>query len=469
MAEDFSLLEDIVRKTLVKNPDPKKFNYEKFAQDMEKGFIKLGFREPALDNKGGVENFLCLCTIGGQGDIICLTPTLRELRRNFPQARITLIVMNSMLAFAKKCPYVNEVIGVPYMFNFGDYPKEVLYMHMRFFKWLWSKRFSLAFDFRVVPDWRGAIMLLMSGAKERVAYVNHIYRIYPNRLVPKHKSPSYKLLTHPTLFPKKIVHDVEKCLYLLKVYGLRIQSNYVEAFYNNSDIYKARKLIENFEPDRIRIAVGIGAQDPRRKYPIHKWLEVFERMIDKGVVLVFLGGPNEVSDARFFEKHLPSYSVLNLVGKTGSWRVDAAIMSEMDMYVGNSTGLYDVAGACRVPIVATSCEAKDRGYIQVSIYTRYFPWQVPAIVVRPEHLVGERCKIKGKEWVLHACQNFWEPCCIASIDTKEVIKAFNKMLDYIQSVRKIKNLPTMRNIHPVKNSTSLFELNSQDSYAQKIF
>ena len=326
------MLDYVIKKFLKKKVAYEDFDIDDFIAKMEYAFKRLGFREP---DTGGVQNILCLCTIGGQGDFLCLTPALRELRRNFPSSRITLVVMDSMWQLAKNCPYVNEVLVVPYEVNWGDYPLEAMafYDVHKYFRPLWKRRFSLAFDFRVVNDWRGALMLFLSGAKYRVTYVNNVYRIYRDRLVPKSESPSYKLLTHPILFPKNIVHDVEKSLYMLKTFGLNVQTNYVEIFYRYSDVLKARQLLGNFAPGKIKIGVGIGAQEYRRWYPIHLYMDAFEFLSKRrNCAFVIFGGPAESEAADWLEEYMPRHAeILNLVGISGGWNVEAAIMTQLDM------------------------------------------------------------------------------------------------------------------------------------------
>src|SRR5690242_5024933 len=48
--------------------------------------------------------------LDGIGDVILLAPFLRELRRNYPDSAITLVVNQSFASIATACPYVNEVL-----------------------------------------------------------------------------------------------------------------------------------------------------------------------------------------------------------------------------------------------------------------------------------------------------------------------------------------------------------------------
>src|SRR5262245_2097585 len=44
------------------------------------------------------------------GDVVLLTPFLRELRRSFPHAKIALLVQKAIAPLVELCPYVDTVI-----------------------------------------------------------------------------------------------------------------------------------------------------------------------------------------------------------------------------------------------------------------------------------------------------------------------------------------------------------------------
>ena len=44
------------------------------------------------------------------GDVVLMTPLLREMRSNYPEADITLIVKPQVYNLVELCPYVNKVM-----------------------------------------------------------------------------------------------------------------------------------------------------------------------------------------------------------------------------------------------------------------------------------------------------------------------------------------------------------------------
>lgn len=456
--EDFSLLENIVEKSIAENSDPTKFDFENFVSEMEKGFTELGFRENYTQ---GVENILIL-RLDALGDFVLTTPAIRELRKNFPYAKITLAVSNRNRSLAELCPYVNRIVlfkGINYDIN--NLPKVITDVAKFSKEYFWKDRYQLCFYFKSYSHVLHQIIAYMSGAKEKIGYVVDSARIFTDNIVPKEESLSYKLLSYPVIYPKTVTHDVERNLYLLKAYGLQVRNLNPELWYNYSDLLRAKEVLENFGEGKVKVAVGIGASQGERKYPIEQWLPAFEKIIEKGAALIILGGPKELEEANFLRDNLPAGTVLNLAELHLGWRVDVAVMSQLDMYVGNFTGACDVASAAKLPVIALSSEAKNRSpmFNNISLTRRFYPWQTKSIILQPVP-IGE-CAKRAKRFSSGTCVYNNEPHCIKQIKPEEIVAAYDKMVDYIKTAKKVTIQPLMSDRHSVANLCSVSKLKHQ--------
>ena len=299
-------------------------------------------------------------------------------------------------------------------------------------EYLWDRKFNLGFDFRYFTPFRmhNLFTVYLSGAKERIGYIFEPERLYTNNILPPQQNYGNLMLTHPVLNPPEIIHDCARNLYILQSFGLRIRRTDLEVWYGISDLQRAKKLIGNFGEGRIKISVGIGASTPMRKYPREKYLQAFKEIIAKGASIIILGGPAESEDARFIESNLPNEYVRNFVEVKSGWRVDAAIMSQTDLYIGNDTGASNLAAAVHLPVIMLSREAKDREPILTGLlseYTMYYPWQTNAIVLRPEHVLGDCANI----FAMGGC-NAGTSHCIAQIEPHEIVNAYEKMVYFIK-------------------------------------
>ena len=246
---------------------------------------------------------------------------IRTVRENFPNAHITLVVRKAVYPLAELCPYVNEVIGFDVNVFNGNFVLSDgilgLLNDLKDFskKFFWKKHFRLGISFTFAATPLNSLMLYMSGAKERLAYTKDGFDNYLN--------------TRRLTIPPTLQHESLKNLYLLESIGLKSSRSDLEVWYNKEDLLKARLLLGNFAGNRVKIAVGIGANHKERRYPIEKYLVAFKEIINKGAALVILGGPSEVDDAKFLEDNLPSEYVKNVVNV--DWRVTMAIISQIDV------------------------------------------------------------------------------------------------------------------------------------------
>ena len=382
-----------------------------FVQRMEIDFARFGFRD---NQRNGVENILVVC-LDEVGDYILTSPTIRTIRENFPSAYITLVVTKKLYPLAELCPYVNEVLvcerEFPTFINMIDNIIEFASKN------LWDRRYDKCFYLGLVKRPIRGFLTYLSGSKERIGFdIDSVQKIFFNKLIP----PSFEYGVHESVIN----------LTLLKGIGLKVDTTNLEVWYSKKDFLTAKNLLGNFGEGRVKIAVGIGAGSPSRKYPIEKYLVAFKEIIAKGASLVIFGGPAEVDDAKFLEDNLPAEFVKNFVALKAGWKIDTAAISLTDMYIGNDTGAQTISSALKKPVIYLSRVAKDIEIVcpnKINEIKRYSPWQTYFIVLRPEHQL-EECRVNP---TYTGCR-LNEPHCITQIEPAEIIDAYDKMISFIR-------------------------------------
>ena len=379
----------------------------KFVRLMEIDFQRFGFRD---NRRGGVENILIIC-LDEVGDFILTSPTIRAIRENFPAAYISLVVTKKLYPLAELCPYVNEVLifEQEYKFLFDMIDSTVEFASKNLWDRRYDKCFYLGFVNRNVREW----LTYISGARERIGF---------------DISAAQKNFFNKTILPslKDGEHESTVNLSLLKGIGLNVQHTDLEIWYSKKDFLTAKNLLGNFCEGRIKIAVGIGAGNPSRKYPVEKYLVAFKEIINEGAALVILGGSTEIDDAKFLEENLPIEYVKNFVEVKSGWRISAAAISLCDMYIGNDTGTLHISSVLKKPVIYLSRVAKDIEEIcpkKVDETKRYAPFQTHFIVLRPDHQL-EECRAKPS---YTGCR-LDEPHCITQIEPSEIVNAYDEML-----------------------------------------
>lgn len=354
---------------------------------------------------------------------------IRELRKNFPEAEITLAVTRTVYPLAEFCPYVDKVIALDFVGTEGviNHCRMALSLAQKYFL---AEHYDTCICFNVFILDIKIFLNYFSGAKQRIGYILSPTRIYDNNLPRKeHEAISYRLLTKPLTFPKNLVHDCERDLYVLESMGLKVSSDYLEVWLGESDLQAAKNLLKDFAPGRQKIVVGIGANHPARKYPVYKYLQAFKKIVEKNAAFILIGGPAEVEDAKFLQDSLPENCVLNLIEKHLGWRVDAAVISQADGYIGNMTGCADVASVFDLPIIGLSSVSKYRLREAKDIPAEcesYYPWKSKkTILLNPEHqLCDWRVNASAK---LLCCTKKYSHC-ITQIEPEEIVAAYDRVL-----------------------------------------
>lgn len=314
------------------------------------------------------------------GDFVLSTPMLRELRRNAPAARITLVVEPSVHELARRCPHVDEVLA----FDF--------HVRSRFWRLVRHRRalafglFALRgrrFELALCPRWdadqqHAGYVAYFSGASHRVSWTER------TTAARREANAGEDRLFTRVLEPPAPVHEVERNLEFLRRLGATIEDDAVDAWTAPEDEERAVAVLASAgigEADRFHV-VAPGAGEPKRAWAPAGFVEVGRRLASQG-------GGRVVVVGSVVERHLGA-QVASMIGEgavdlTGRLRLPEllALLRRAQGFVGNDTGSAHLAAAAGVAVVAISClpEGAEPGHTNAP--QRFRPWSPLARVVRP--------------------------------------------------------------------------------------
>jgi len=345
------------------------------------------------------------------GDVVLTSPLLRELRRNLPNADLTLVVRREIVPLVERCPYVNRVIGMPSSGRGGRGE-----LRRMFSAWKLSKKrlWDLHLDLALLPRWdmdaAGARLLAkLSGARWRVGFADP--PLAPERLPPSPTS-SETFLTQ-IVVGEQGMHEAQRPLELLKSIGGRVEDERLEIWTDDADEMEAEKLLQDAR--RPLVGMGIAALADIKRWPVERFAAVARHLVEKyGAGIVLIGGPMDRELSKRMRDKL-DFPVVDLVGRT-TLRQTAAAIRRCAMYVGNDTGPLHMAAALGVPVVVVSCH--PIGGDQASQYSaaRFGPWRVPSRVVQPIALppCTSYCQSTGAH-------------CIGNVSVEQVMAAVDEL------------------------------------------
>ena len=348
------------------------------------------------------------------GDMVMMSPFLRELRRNYPSAHITLVVKPAVNNLVELCPYVNEVLGFSRKVGHCSFYRNLWHSFMFSYRYLKKRHYDLALVPRFDADagYGAGMLAFLSGAKRRVGYSE---RVLPHKMI---SDKGYDGFYTDVLSPEGAVvsHEVERNLHMLRHIGGIVADDSLDLWFDDTDKAQARDCLSSSEAEKLIVALSVTSGSLRREWPIANFIELIKELVPKkNICWVIVGaGKRAVDSAQQIEKE---YSfVINLVNKT-SLRETSAAIADCDMYLGGDTGLMHIAAALGKQGVVISCHPIEGDEDHANSPKRFGPWKSPMQIIRPKALPG--CE--------HGC-NHEDAHCIGEISVEEVKKALLSLL-----------------------------------------
>ena len=361
-----------------------------------------------------------------------MSAAIREIRRLYSTARITLVVKTIAADMAEKCPYVDEIIINEMSFSQLNL-LEVFNWNINFSKKLLKRRYDICFAFGNVSA--TPLLAYMSGAKEIIALPlsldPNMRHIFPANYPHCHYFES--LLTEKV--PQNIygIHMVDKCLalvdHLLKVPAANRE---IEVWFDHSDL----KFVKKFLPrdNKNFYAICMGGSIDFKKWPPENYAMMVKKIseFEENAKFILLGGGNsDLKSAEIFKeqlgKNLFSQKVIDLTDKL-SYRQSAALLSLCKAYIGTDTGTMHAAAAVKIAVMSTFSFPADLPFTEESMPKIWYPYNVPSIVVLPRNALSE-CQNSTNPY---GCQMFSRPHCINQIPVETMVKGFQMLKQQIK-------------------------------------
>ncbi len=392
--------------------------YENFpAQDfialMEPVFSAEGYRTPrAVGEKAQI----LVISDGGVGDFICISGALREIRRLYPQAVITLVVFPRSFTLAEQCPYVDFLLANEYL-PVRRPLAELFAVHGAYVEeHLLKQRFDLAFVFGHYAS--SYLLAYMTGAKERIGHV-HDFAGLP-------REACAALLTRPLRAPNQPLHLAERSFDVLdQLLALPVLDRSLELWLTGEEISGVREKIARIGADLGRkkvFAIGLGGSAKRKHWPPRNY-GIFLRALserEEEPFFLLLGGRDDMAEAEEICRALGRAQALNLAGAL-DFRETAAAVSLCSAYIGNDTGLLHMAAVIGLPVLEICCYPADLPLDEKAIPMCYYPYRTPAVVVQPARALDD-CAHEPRD--AYGCRHEAEAHCISAISPQAVLAAY---------------------------------------------
>lgn len=345
---------------------------------------------------------ILLIRFSSLGDLVLTTPIYRELRKIYPDSRLTLLTSEGFGRVLENNPHLDEIIYHHRKETRNDLEKLIDQLRLQKFDliydihnslrsrwigwqlkrhapkpehWLIEKR-TLARELQIRFGWGQ----FFNGKSQREQWLEPLRRHHTGALS-----------TKTELFPS--VAD----------------KNYVKAWLNQNDLQ-----------DKPFVCIGASASFPLKCWPLQNFKQLIENIIQSGISVVLVGTNGEIETEELAEYFRGSQNVFCAAGMFTILQ-SAALLEMANAVVANDTSIIHLAEAMRTPSIALfGPTVKEFGYAPMLAQSRLIETDL-ALRCRP-------CSRTGKG----TCKNREQQICMYSISTQKVWDAAQLLLPKVR-------------------------------------
>lgn len=404
-----------------------KFIPRQLKEHMEPVFKEVGMRQEQDPKR---QQHILVVRDDAAGDFVLFSPFLRELRRIYPTAHITLFVSDRNEQLARCCPYVDNIIVKDFDREYGTIWELFPMLARHAAEHFVPLHFDLAFAGRLGIKAVGVLMMYMGGAARRVSYTQVRLDTSGRRI--DNGWDALLDVTVPLLWVMQ--SDADRDLYLLEyLLQLPIANRQLELWTLTAEQEAAREAaapLLNQKHIKRLYTVMPCTSEKFREWPVERFIELLKVIMkrEKDLGLVLMGSKSDMPRTEAVARAFPGRAI-SLAGKL-PFRVSAEVVGLTEKYIGDDTALMHIAAAKHVPVLTTFPFPAELGLQPLSVPVRFQPYHVPAVIVVPPKAAGPKCNAGHGT----GC-TAQEPHCILGITVEKMLEGYKYLNKNIQEGR----------------------------------
>ena len=272
--------------------------------------------------------------IHGLGDALFCTPAIRAVRERYPDSHITFQVERVFAPVFQNDPHIDAIL------NYDPGGLKAIWRQ------IWRLRAG-KFDVAILLEegMRSTYLSWFSGIPVRVGY-------FGLGDMGTYSNPYTRwMLSEPVLLgDSEGLHRIDSHLRLVKSrFGCQSQDNNTTVYLTEADHSWGEQLLRqaNVPAQRPLVVVHPGADWYWRCWPAERFGQVARRLCDEDLVVVILGGPQDVNLVETVVESAPGAIYV----PTPTIRDLACVLAHADAFIGNDSGPLHLAAALDRPVV----------------------------------------------------------------------------------------------------------------------
>ncbi len=283
------------------------------------------------------------------GDLVLTTPLFRELRRNFPNSRCTVVVQPALQSILATNRNIDEIL--PLKEVRANWLPPRLRRLVSAFWFYWTELRHRYFDLAISPHWDvdeglATMLCALSHAGARVAHSERVSEA--KQRLNRGFDGAFDVIVQPG----PVRHEVDRNLEIVEAMGGRIDDRGLEICLTANDRKFARELLMHHKRGRILVAIGIGGRAPSRRWPLQSYAKLIAELNRHHriqPVIVCSDDEDVAASELSIMLPVPPYIVSGV-----PLRCVCAVLEQCDLFVGNDSGPAHLAAATECPTLVVS-------------------------------------------------------------------------------------------------------------------
>lgn len=327
-------------------------------------------------------NSIAVVSVGAIGDLILLSAPIVDLKKSYPDCKVTLFTNYENNQIANLIPSIDNVVGLP-LAN----PAKAVQIIKK------SGKFDVCID---SGQWSriSALYCAMIKAKNRIGFCT------PRQ---------FRHYCFDTRVPHRAdIHELDNFRNLFKTFGINLGS--IPTF---SVKTKCTQMYE--QPYVVLHMFPSGTKFYLKEWGERKWEDVATYLAGHNYVVIITGSSQNAMRAESFVEKFNNSRVISLAGKTSLADL-ACVLANSETVVSVNTGVMHLAAAVDARIIAIHGPTSPLRWGPVQ-HTK------KAKIITPQNVLCAPCLNLGFEYGCNAST------CMKSISAESVIEALRGVLD----------------------------------------
>jgi ADP-heptose:LPS heptosyltransferase len=270
------------------------------------------------------------------GDVVMITPMVREIKKTFPDSFIATLTQPNTTAILQNNPYIDKMIT--------DDLKEESYKKV--IEEL--RKYKFTDGLLVLPTERAAYQMFRAGVKNRIGVGKKLYEVIT----------FMKCVSRNNYVPLR--HEADYCMDLARKIGIATENIQPEIFITEEEKKWIKEFYRNcgINDDTFKIILHTGSKNSAPNWNEKKYFEllkgILKKIPDKDYVIM-LTALEMTDDFKEKVKNLNDKRIIDISQKITNLRELIKVISGIDLMLCSSTGPIHLADALDIKCIGIHC------------------------------------------------------------------------------------------------------------------